>query len=133
MLLAMALVAAVPAASKSATPADLERKTWRAFQGKRVSEIRSLFTPDFVGLYADGTHDLQREIDGLKHVTIESYRLSNFESHAIDADDVLLTYAADVHGAFDRKHVSERFWTSSLWHRDHGRWRCVYHTEIKAK
>ena len=106
---------------------------WEAFRAKDLSEIRSLFAPDFVGLYPDGTHDLARELQALQHVTIEDYKLTDVRSKAVDSDDVLLTYAADLRALADGKPVSERLWMASLWHRSGGRWLCVYHTEIKAK
>jgi len=133
IVIAAALLAAGPAFAKPATPAQLEMESWRAFKAKDVERIRSLFEPGFVGLYADGTHDLARELQGLKRVTIGDYRLSSFKSRRIDADDVLLTYEADLKATVDGKPVSERLWVSSLWHLDHGRWLTAYHTEIKAK
>lgn len=130
ILLAMALLATGQA---PASPAQLEMEAWRAFQAKRVGEIRSFFAPDFVGLYADGTHDLGKELAPLKHVTIRSYRLSSLESHALDANDVLLTYCADVRATVDNRPVSDRLWIASLWRREQGKWLTVYHSEIKAK
>ena len=133
VLAAVALLGAAPASAKPSTPAQLERQTWEAFRAKNVSEIRSLFAPDFVGVYEDGTHDLPRELQSLQHVTIEDYKLTDVTSKAVDSDDVLLTYAADLRALADGKPVSERLWMASLWHRGGGRWLCVYHTEIKAK
>jgi hypothetical protein len=133
LLAAAALLPAAPALAKPATPAQLERESWEAFKARRVGEIRALFARDFVGIYADGAHDLARELQSLQHVTIEDYKLVDFRSKALDADDVLLTYAADLHADVDSKAVSERLWMASLWHRRGGRWQCVYHTEIKAK
>jgi len=133
LLAAAAVLAANPVFANRLTPAQLELQTWRAFKAKNVGEIRSLFAPDFVGVYADGTHDLARELQSLQHVTIMDYSLSDLSSRAVDADDVLLTYAADLHARVDSKPISQRLWMASLWHRQGGRWLCVYHTEIKAK
>jgi hypothetical protein len=132
LLVAAAVIASFPATAKP-TPVELEVQTWRAFKSKRVDEIRTLFASNFVGLYADGTHDLARELKGLQTITIDDYRLTPFEVHAIDPGDVLLTYSADVRLRVSKKPISERLWMSSLWHREGGRWLCVYHTEIKAK
>ena len=133
IIIAAAVLGAAPALAKPATPAQLEMQTWRAFQAKRVPEIRSLFAPDFVGVYADGTHDLARELQSLKQVTIEDYTVANLHSHAQDADDVMLTYSADVRLLVGKKQVAQRLWIASLWHLNGGRWLCTYHTEIKAK
>ena len=128
-----ALLAASPALARPAGPAQLERETWLAFKAKRVAEIRSMFAPGYVGVYADGTKDLERELEGLKRVTIENYSLSDFTSREVDPDNVLLTYAADVHLSVDGRRVSERLWIASLWHRSKDHWLTAYHSEIKAK
>lgn len=133
MIIAAAVLAASPAVAKAPTPAQLEMETWRAFQAKRVAEIKSLFAADFVGVYADGTHNLARELQSLNQVTIKDYRIANLQSHAEDADDVMLTYSADVRLLVGKKEVAQRLWTASLWHFDGRRWLCTYHTEIKAK
>lgn len=133
IVIAAAVLAAAPAFAKPVTPAQLEMETWRAFQAKRVAEIKSLFAPSFVGVYADGTHDLARELQSLNQVTIQDYRIANLQSHAEDADDVMLTYSADVRLLVGKKEVAQRIWVASLWHLSGRRWLCTYHTEIKAK
>ena len=132
-IIASALAAAAPALASPMTPARLEMETWRAFQAKRVAEIKSLFSPDFVGVYADGTHNLARELQSLNQVTIKNYTIANLQSHAQDADNVMLTYSADVRLLAGKKMVAQRMWIASLWHRQGTGWRCTYHTEIKAK
>ena len=131
-IIASALFATTPALASPATPVQLEMETWRAFQAGRVAEFKSMFAPVFVGVYADGTHDLAREMQVFRHVKINSYTLSEMDSHVVDADDVLLTYTADVRGVVDGKARESRLNTASLWHRQRAGWRCVYHTEIKA-
>ena len=133
MLIAAALIAAAPAVAKPTGPVQLKEQTWRAFQAKNVPAIKSLFAPAFVGLYADGTHDFAQELQSLRHVTIGNYKLADMNSRTVDPDDVLLTYSADVRAVVDSKPVSRRLWIASLWHRERGRWLCVYHTEITAK
>jgi hypothetical protein len=133
MLLLAAMLAASPALAKPVTPADLEMETWRAFQAKRVGEIKSLFAPNFVGVYADGTHDLARELQSLNRVTIQDYKISDLKSLRVNGDAVMLTYVADARLVVDAKPVSRKMWVASLWSRERGRWLCVYHTEIAAK
>jgi hypothetical protein len=127
-----ALLVAVPAVAAPPTPQQLELRTWEAFKDKRVSEFKSMFASDFVGVYADGTHDLATEMKAFDRVTLRDYALKNFTTKALDADNVLLTYAADIRGTVSGKAVSERLWAASLWHRMNGKWLCVYHTEIKT-
>ena len=129
ILAAVLLIAAAP----TPTPVQLEMETWKAFQAKRVAEIKSLFSPDFVGLYADGTHDLARELRSLNELTIKDYKLTPMRSRTLDADNILLTYGADAQLQIGKKVVPTKLCMASLWHREGGRWRCVYHSEIKAK
>ena len=131
--LAAALLAAAPAFAKPATPAQLEMETWRAFQAKRVPEIKSLFAPDFVGIYPDGTHDLARDLQGLGQATIEDYKITDMQSHAMASDGVMLTYGAAYHLRVGPKMLSRKMWMASLWQRRGGRWLCIYHAEIPAK
>lgn len=133
ILVLAAALAATSAAANATKPEQLEKDTWAAFKSNDVTRIRSLFAPDFVGLYPDGTHDLTKELESLKHVAIKQYRFVDFRSRTIGRDDVLLTYAADLDADVDGKPVSERLWMASLWHRYGTRWRCAYHTEMKGK
>jgi hypothetical protein len=64
---------------------------------------------------------------------LSSYKLGSMRSQAIDPDNVLLTYSVDLRGVVWNKPVSGRRWVASLWHRRHGKWLNVYHTEIKAQ
>ena len=133
IVIAAAVLAAAPAFAKAATPAQLEMETWRAFQAKRVAEIKALFEADFIGLYPDGTHDLARDLQSLNQVTIQAYKISDMQSHTIDGDDVLLTYNADDRLLVGGKVIDQRIRVASLWHRVGQRWLCAYHTEMKAK
>jgi hypothetical protein len=133
LFVAAALAVASPAFAAPASPEQLERETWSAFQAGNAKEFRSMFAANFVGLYADGVHDLAREMEVMNHVRIDGYALSDMKTHVVDANDVLLTYAADVRDRVDGKPGSGRLEVASLWHRDRGRWLCLYHTEVKAK
>jgi hypothetical protein len=133
IFMAAAAFAASPALAAPATPAQLELETWRAFQAGQVKQFESMFAPSFVGVYADGTHDFAREMQVIHRVKIDGFRLSPIASHAVDGDDVLLTYTATVHDTVNSKPASARLRVASLWHLYGGRWLCVYHTEIKAK
>jgi hypothetical protein len=133
MVIATAVLAAAPALAKAETPAQLEMETWRAFQGKRVAEIKSLFAPNFVGLYRDGTHDLARDLKSLNQAIIQDYKITDMRSRAMDRDGVMLTYQAAYHLHVGSDILARKMWMASLWQRQGGRWLCVYHTEIPAK
>src|SRR5207248_3939644 len=99
----------------------------------REDEIRALFAPDLITLYADGRHDLTQEMRNISALQVRDYTLGRIRSQSIDPDNILLTYSVDLRGTVGNKPVSGRRWVASLWHRSHGKWLTVYHTEIKAK
>lgn len=133
IIIAAALLAGGPAVAKPTTPAQMEMETWRAFQAKRAGEIRSLFAPNFIGLYPDGTHNLARDLQSLNQVTIRDYKITDMQSHAMGPDGVMLTYGAAYHLRVGPKVLARKMWMASLWQRRAGRWVCVYHAEIPAK
>jgi hypothetical protein len=129
VLIAIGLSSVTP----SSTPAELENLAWRLMNPYREEKFQANFAPDFTGLYADGRHDLRQEMRNVRAMKLSSYKLGSMRSQAIDPDSVLLTYSVDLRGVVWNKPVSGRRWVASLWHRRHGKWLNVYHTEIKAQ
>jgi len=133
ILFCSALLTAAPAIAPTPPPTQLEIKTWEAFKAKRTSEFKSFFSPNYTGLFADGQHGLSWDMKSIRRVNLHSYSLSPFRTRQIDADNVLLTYSADVRGTALNRPFSRRLWVASLWHRFGKDWRAVYHTEIRAR
>jgi hypothetical protein len=127
------LLASTPGLAKPTTPAQLEALAWRLMKPYREDEIRALFAPDLVTLYPDGRHNRAQEMRNIRSVKLRYYALGKIKSQSIDADNVLLTYSVDLRATVGTTPISGRRWVASLWHRDHGKWLTVYHTEMKAK
>ena len=130
-LFAAVSLAAFPAFAKPVDGLALETSAWQAFREKDAARFGALMAPDFVGVYADGVHDRAKDMALLKVTTLRTFRLSDFKSRMIDADDLLVTYSAEVTSA--KSPAPRRIWNASLWHLEHGRGVTVYHTEIVAK
>lgn len=122
-----------PGIAAPVTPLARELAVWDAVKAKRMGVFAASMTPNFVGVYAWGTHSRADELRVVRNQTLRSYALANFSSRLVDADDMLVTYTADVQGSEDNKSFSGRYWNTSLWHRTGGRWLTVYHGEVKAK
>jgi hypothetical protein len=133
MLIAAAMLAVAPVSVEAATPVQLEIKTWELFKARRTNAFEALFARDYVALYATGPRDLGHDMQAAFKVSLREYHLSAMHSHAIDADDVLLTYAADVDAVVGSKPDHHRLWVATLWHRNGGRWLAAYHSEIRAQ
>jgi hypothetical protein len=123
----------VPVAAAAETPLQKETSVWQAFKDKKVDAFAAMFAPDYVGLYDEGVASKAKEIDSLKNAKIESFKIDNFASRMVDADDMLMTYVVQVKGAMGKQDMSGKYNAASLWHRNGNKWLGVYHTEIKAK
>jgi len=130
------LAAAMLSASAAAAPmSPLARETyvWNAVKSKKMDVFAASMTPDFVGVYAWGTHNRAQELRVVRSQTLSSFAIRNFRTHMVDAENMLTTYTADVRGTEDGKSFSGRYWNTSLWHRSGPRWLTAFHSEAKVK
>jgi hypothetical protein len=124
---------AAPVSASGMTPLARETAVWNAVKAKRMDVFAASMTPNFVGVYAWGTHDRSQELRVVRDQTLRSFAIRNFRSRMVDTNNMLMTYTADVEGSEDNKSFSGRYWNTSLWHRTRGKWLTVYHSEAKSK
>jgi hypothetical protein len=124
---------AVPVSASAMTPRARETAVWNAVKAKRMDVFAASMAPNFVGVYAWGTHNRDQELRVVRNQTLRSFAIGNFQSRIVDTNNMLMTYTADVRGSEDNKSFSGRYWNTSLWHRSGGKWLTVYHSEAKAK
>lgn len=126
-------VIVTPAVAASMTPLEREKAVWTAVKAKQMRVFAASMTPDFVGVYAWGTHNRAQELRVVRNQTLRSFAIANFHSRMVDPYNMLTTYMADVKGTADGKSFSGRYWNTSLWHRTGDKWLTVYHGEVRAK
>jgi len=135
-ILRLAVLAAMIAAPATAAPmTSLQRETavWEDVKAKRIDAFAESMSPDFVGVYSEGTHDRAREVEIVRIQVLRSFTIRNFRTRMVDPDDMLMTYSADVRGTYKGESFSGRYWNTSLWHRSGGRWLTVYHGEARSR
>lgn len=130
---ALTAVVAAPAMAAPISPLARETAIWNAVKTKQMHVFAASMPPNFLGVYAWGTHDRAEELRVVRNQTLSSFAISNFHAQMIDRDNMLTTYIADVRGTEDNKSFSGRYWNTSLWHRTGTKWLTVYHGEVKAK
>lgn len=130
---AFTAVAVAPMAAQAQTPLQQEQAVWQAFKDKKADSFKSMFAPNYVGLYEEGTYNVAKELQNLRNAKISSVKLDSFASRMIDPNDMLMTYVADVKGSMGKQDISGRYNSASIWHRSGSKWLGVFHTEIKAK
>ena len=131
--IAAAAIVAAPATATPTTPLAREIAVWNAVKAKHMNAFASSMTPNFIGVYAWGTHDRAQELRVVRNQTLRSFTIRNFRSQMIDSDNILATYIADVRGSEDGQSFSGSYWNTSVWHRSAGKWLTVYHGEVRAK
>jgi hypothetical protein len=130
--IALSLLLAAPAQAAT-TPLQRETAVWDAVKARQMTVFAQSMAPDFVGVYAFGRHDRARELQVVREQRLRSFAIRNFRAKMLDADDMLMTYTADVRGTDGGESFSGRYWNTSLWHRSGGKWLTAYHSEAKVK
>ena len=130
---AAAAMIVTPAVAASMTPLEREKAVWTAVKAKQMRVFAASMTPDFVGVYAWGTHNRTQELRVVHNQTLRSFAIANFHSRMVNSNNMLTTYTADVQGTEDGESFSGRYWNTSLWHRTGDKWLTVYHGEARAK
>ena len=128
-----AAVITAPASAAVISPLSRETAVWNAVKAKKMDIFAASMTPDFVGVYAWGTHDRAQELRVVRNQTLRSFAIRNFQAHLVGVDNMLTTYTADVRGTEDGKSFSGRYWNTTLWHRSGTKWLTAYHSETKNK
>ena len=127
------VILAAPVMAAPVSPLQRETAVWQAVQAKRMDAFAASMSPDFVGVYSEGTHDRARELEIVRIQRLRSFAIHNFRSRKVGPDSMLMTYSADVQGTYKGASFSGRYWNTSLWHRSGGRWLTAYHGEAKER
>jgi len=109
-----------------------ENAVWQAIQDKKFDTFAAALDKSFVAVYADGVHTRDAEIAAVRQVDQRSFRLTDLVIHPLDAQTTLLTYKAAFTADAAGADISGTYWASSLWRKTAGRWRTVFHTEVKT-
>jgi hypothetical protein len=126
--IAAAALIAGSIAADTMTPLQREMAMWDMVKEKRMDAFASMLMPGFVGIGSHGVVDRTGEIEGVRQGHLLGYKLSNVRIAKIDADDLLLTYVADLTGQESGKPAPVRIQVATLWHRSAGKWLMAYHS-----
>ena len=108
-----------------------EKAAWQAFKDKKADEFKKLLSTDLVTVYADGTHNLQQELDGMSKTDMKSFDLSDFNVVFPNPKTAIITYKAQIEATSDGKDVSGTYNVGSVWHKAKDQWIGIFHTDMK--
>ena len=109
-----------------------EKAAWQAYKDKKADDFKKLVAPQGVSVYSDGIYDLQKEVDGMAKVDMKSFTLSDFKVTMVDANTATVTYKAKIEAKMGADDESGDYNVGSVWIKQNGEWRNVFHTNVKV-
>jgi hypothetical protein len=110
-----------------------EKAAWQTFKEKKSDEFKKLLSPNVMSVYADGTYNLQKQVDDMQKWDMKSFSFSDFKLVMPDANTAVVTYKVTIEGTSEGKDASGNYNAGSVWHMKNGEWRAVFHTNVKEE
>jgi hypothetical protein len=127
-----AIAVSIAAPDKDAIIAK-EKAAWQAFKDKKADDFKKLISADLVAVYADGTMNMQKELDAMTKTDMKSFSLSDINVVMTDADTVIISYKAKVESSMEGKDNSGNYNCGSVWQMKNGQWQGIFHTDMKEE
>lgn len=110
-----------------------EKAAWQAFKDKKPDDFKKLLSPNVMAVYAEGISDMQKELADMQKWDMKSFALSDYNVTAEGPDTVVTTYKVAVEGTYDGKDASGNYNAASVWKKEKGEWRAIFHTNVKEQ
>jgi hypothetical protein len=129
----LATVALSTAASTEDTMMEKEKAAWQAFKDRKPDDFEKVVSAKLVGVYAEGTSDLQKELADMQKWDMKSFAISDYKVTSDGSDTVVTTYKVTIEGAYDGKDKSGTYNAASVWKKQKakGEWQAIFHTNVK--
>jgi hypothetical protein len=131
MIALFATLAVSTAASNEDMMQEKEKAAWQAFKDKKPDDFKKVVSPKFVGVYAEGASDLQKELADMQKWDMKSFAISDFKVTSAGPDTCVTTYKVALEGTYDGKDQAGTYNAASVWKKQNGQWQAVFHTNIK--
>jgi len=133
MMALLGTVALSTAASTEDTMMEKEKAAWQAFKDRKSDDFEKVVSAKLVGVYAEGTSDLQKELADMQKWDMKSFAISDYKVTSDGSDTVVTTYKVTIEGAYDGKDQTGTYNAASVWKKQKGKgeWQAIFHTNIK--
>jgi hypothetical protein len=126
------IVVSVAAPDKAAIEAN-EKAAWQAFKDKKADDFKKVVDKDFLGVYAAGVSDMDKELSDMKKWDMKSFTISHFKSFSDEKDVMVTTYVVKLEGTYDGKDASGTYNAGTVWKEENGAWLAIFHTNVKQE
>ena len=133
MIALLATVAISTAATNDDAMQEKEKAAWQAFKDKKPDDFKKVVSAKFVGVYAEGMSDMQKESADMQKWDMKSFAISDYKVTSDESDTVVTTYKVTIEGAYDGKDQTGTYNAASVWKKQKGKgeWQAIFHTNIK--
>ncbi|MBS1796461.1 MAG: nuclear transport factor 2 family protein [Acidobacteria bacterium] len=109
-----------------------QRQFFEAIKNKRYRRLDNMLSRDYLGTYALGIIDRNRERADLRKFNLTGYRMSGVRTAFPDERTGIISFRLHVEVLFDGKTVEEDDFISCVWTKKNGRWQLAAQTAVKA-
>ena len=110
---------------------EKEKAAWQAFKDKKPDDFKKLVSAKMVAVYVEGMSDLQKELADMQKWDIKSFEISDYKVTPAGPDTCVTTYKVAVEGTYDGQDQSGTYNAASVWKKQKGEWRAIFHTNVK--
>ncbi len=127
-----ATIAVSMAAPDKDTMMTQEKAAWQAFKDKKSDDFKKVVHADFLGVYAEGMSNMQKELDDMKKWDMKSFAISDYNVVSVGADTMMSSYKVAIEGTYAGKDASGIYNAGSVWTKHKGEWQAIFHTNVKV-
>jgi hypothetical protein len=131
MMALLGTIALSTAASTEEMMQEKEKAAWQAFKDKKPDDFKKVVSAEVVGVYAEGTSDLQKELADMQKWDMKSFAISNYKVTTDGSDTVVTTYNVTIEGTYGGKDQTGTYNAASVWKKVSGQWQAIFHTNVK--
>jgi hypothetical protein len=108
-----------------------EKEAWQTFKDKNAEGFQKVVDKDFLGVYAEGVSNMQKELSDMKKWDMKSFTISDYTAFSDEKDVMVTTYTVKIEGTYDGKDASGTYNAGSVWKMENGAWMAIFHTNVK--
>jgi hypothetical protein len=131
MVALLATVGISTAATNDDAMLEKEKAAWQAFKDKKPDDFKKVVSAKFVGVYAEGMSDMQKELADMQKWDMKSFAISDYKVASAGPDTCITTYKVAIEGTYDGKDQSGTYNAGSIWKKQKGEWQAIFHTNVK--
>jgi ketosteroid isomerase-like protein len=126
------IAVSIAAPDKAAMEAK-EKAAWQAFKDKKADDFKKVVDKDFLGVYAEGISNMEKELSDMKKWDMKSFTISEYTAFSDEKDVMVTTYIVKIEGTYDGKDASGTYNAGSVWKKEKDAWMAIFHTNVKQE